>query len=156
MLNAEERRAALEKIAAHNNGKPLPEAVVEAARDPEHCFHNDFDWNVETAAYQHWLDQARAIIRAVRVHITTTHRIINSIAYVRDPSAGAQEQGYVSIITVKKNPADALAVVTAELARVEAAIDRAMEISEAVGLEKLFLDRLIEMVSIRPSRKKAA
>ena len=156
MPSLEEKKIAIERIAAQNDGKPLPEAVVEAARDPEHCLHNDFDWNVETAAYQHWLDQARAIIRAVRVHITTTRRIINSVAYVRDPAAGTREQGYVSVITVKRSPADALAVVTAELTRIQAAIDRAMEISEAVGLEKLFLERLIEMVSIRPSRKKAA
>jgi hypothetical protein len=156
MLSLEEKRIALEEIAAKHEGKHSPDIIVAEAFDKNNKLHECFNWDNDSAGHQYRLDQARALIRVVRIHITTTRRRIDSIAYVRDPAASPHEQGYVSIITVKKSHTDALAVLEAELSRVQSLIDRARDIAETLGLEKEFWERLREMIGIKPPRQKAA
>ncbi len=58
-----ERLRALKKIQRADPEKLLrPEAVVEAASDPEHPLHDDFDWDDASAAHAHRLHQARMLI----------------------------------------------------------------------------------------------
>lgn len=45
-----------------------PRAVVEAARDPASVLHEHFDWDDGVAAEKWRMDQAREIVRCVRVH----------------------------------------------------------------------------------------
>ncbi len=61
---------ALEKIAAEHNGRLKPEDVVNAARDQAHPLHQYFEWDDKIAAESYRLDQARGIIRLVRVEDT--------------------------------------------------------------------------------------
>lgn len=49
------------------HGKLTPRLVVEAARAADHPLHERFDWDDETAAEAHRLNQARRLIRKVRV-----------------------------------------------------------------------------------------
>lgn len=58
---------ALEKIAAENGGDLTPGAVVAAARAPRHTLHRFFEWDDRAAADAHRLNQARAVIRSIRV-----------------------------------------------------------------------------------------
>lgn len=58
---------ALAAISAGNEGKLTPEATVNAASDPRHALHPHFEWDDARAAHAHRLDQARAIIRIVRI-----------------------------------------------------------------------------------------
>ena len=58
---------ALEAISKAEAGELTPKAVVEAARSPNHALHANFEWNDAIAAEAHRLDQARHIIRIVRV-----------------------------------------------------------------------------------------
>jgi hypothetical protein len=58
---------ALAKIAEQQGGRLTPEAVVEAARSPRHPLHKHFEWDDQAAAAAFRLDQARGIIRIVRV-----------------------------------------------------------------------------------------
>lgn len=52
------------------NGRRLhPEAVVEAARDPESVLHSHFTWDDTEAADQFRLLQARKLIATVRITI---------------------------------------------------------------------------------------
>ena len=55
------------ELAEANGGRITPEQVLEDARDPESPLHNYFEWDVETAARQYWLDQARTLIRSVKI-----------------------------------------------------------------------------------------
>lgn len=58
---------ALTKISAATNGKLTPSAVVEAARNRRHPLHRFFEWD-DTAAAEKWRqDQARGLIRCVRI-----------------------------------------------------------------------------------------
>jgi hypothetical protein len=58
---------ALAEIAEKANGELLPKDVVDAARDPAHDLHKYFEWNDARAAEQYRIDQARRIIRCIRV-----------------------------------------------------------------------------------------
>jgi hypothetical protein len=57
----------LGKIAEANNGSLTPQAVVEAARNPRHVLHKHFEWDDATAAEAYRIEQARGIIRVIRV-----------------------------------------------------------------------------------------
>jgi hypothetical protein len=44
-----------------------PEDVVDAAKDPSHRLHDAFEWADDVAAHQYRLDQARYLIRSIRI-----------------------------------------------------------------------------------------
>lgn len=48
-------------------GKLTPKLVLDTARDPEHPLHSHFEWRDDVAAEKYRLDQARELIRSVRV-----------------------------------------------------------------------------------------
>lgn len=123
----------LQEIEARH-GKVSAELVVEAARDPDHPWHDRIDWNDQTAG-QHWrLMQARALIRSVRYERRTETRIIAAPAYVRDPDAAPDEQSYVSVATLRGDEERARAALISEFSRVASALRRAREIADALNL----------------------
>jgi hypothetical protein len=65
--DAQKLGEALAKIAAETGGELTPKAVVQAASNPRHLLHRHFTWNDAEAAAAFRLDQARTIIRCVRV-----------------------------------------------------------------------------------------
>lgn len=142
----EQIRDRINQIAARNGGKIRPDDVVEDARDPSSPLHERFQWDVEKAARAHWLDTARELIRAVRVTITTDTTVVSSVAYVRDPSVDADEQGYVSIATLRSDEDLAREAIVYEFARAQGALTRAREVAAALNL-KPEVDRLIAGVN---------
>jgi ADP-dependent phosphofructokinase/glucokinase len=58
---------ALETIRLENGGELHPQAVVADARDAKSPLHRYFEWDDKKAAEAHRMDQARALIRSVRV-----------------------------------------------------------------------------------------
>jgi hypothetical protein len=58
---------ALDAIRVRNGGQLHPQDVVGDARDPKSVLHPHFEWDVRKAAEAHWLDQARVLIRSIRV-----------------------------------------------------------------------------------------
>lgn len=57
----------LEDIRRMHEGRLRPEAVVEAAREPDSVLHGYFEWNDAEAARKYRLHQADHLIRAVVV-----------------------------------------------------------------------------------------
>lgn len=57
----------LDKIRAEKAGELHPEAVVNHAKDKKSPLHPHFEWNDAVAAHAHRLDQARNLIRIIRV-----------------------------------------------------------------------------------------
>lgn len=49
------------------HGKLTPKIVVDEARDPNHPLHNRFEWDDGVAAEKYREDQARGLIRLLRV-----------------------------------------------------------------------------------------
>ena len=58
---------ALEEIRLRKGGELEPKAVVDTARSPNHPLHKHFEWNDAHAAESFRIDQARSIIRVVRI-----------------------------------------------------------------------------------------
>lgn len=58
---------ALAKITEAHAGRLMPEAVVNAAKDTKSPLHPHFEWNDKVAAHSYRLDQARNLIRIIRV-----------------------------------------------------------------------------------------
>ena len=56
----------LNRISKENNGLS-PEAVVEASKNPDAVFHNQFTWDDKKAAHKFRLSEAASIIKAVVV-----------------------------------------------------------------------------------------
>lgn len=119
---------------AGRSGKLTPQAVVDEARNPEHPLHACFDWDDETAAEAWRLEQARTLIRSVRVEITTEERTISTVYYVRDPEKGAGEQGYVELPKLKRKPDLAREALVAEFARAASALQRARDLAAALEM----------------------
>jgi hypothetical protein len=57
----------LEEIRTANGGEIQPKAVVDAARSKKNPLHRHFEWDNVLAAESFRLDQARSLIRCVRV-----------------------------------------------------------------------------------------
>lgn len=62
---------ALAKIADEKNGELTPQAVLDAARIKTSPLNPHFEWNDSVAAEKYRLDQARNLIRIVRVEDDT-------------------------------------------------------------------------------------
>lgn len=75
---------ALDKIRMASGGELEPKAVVDTARDARHPLHPHFEWNDSVAADSYRLDQARGIIRIVRV--------------VDDDVSGGTSRAFLSVI----------------------------------------------------------
>jgi hypothetical protein len=58
---------ALEAIRVASGGQLHPQLVVEGARNPTSLLHSHFEWDDRKAAELHRTDQARALIRSIRV-----------------------------------------------------------------------------------------
>jgi hypothetical protein len=60
----------LTRIAAENGGRLEPKPVVEAARKRSSAMHTLFEWRDQVAADKYRLDQARELIRIIRIENT--------------------------------------------------------------------------------------
>ena len=58
---------ALDAIRVASGGQLHPQDVVAGARDPKSLLHAHFEWDDRKAAELHRTDQARALIRSIRV-----------------------------------------------------------------------------------------
>lgn len=57
----------MEDVRCRTGGVLLPQATVDAAADPDHPLHGEFDWDNATAGDEWRLEQARRLIRRVRM-----------------------------------------------------------------------------------------
>jgi hypothetical protein len=133
------------------HGTLTPDIVVEDAKRPDSPLHDQFDWDVQKAAEEHWREVARQLIRNVRVVITNESRTIRAPYFVRDPECGVREQGYTSVVRVRDDAEIAREVVLAECGRVYAALIRAQSVAAAVGVEQDILQLLQMTLNVRLS-----
>jgi len=124
----------LERIAAANDGRLTPDAVVADARNSNSPLHHLFEWDVDKAAEQHWLSTARKIISSVEVVVKHEHISVKAPAYVRDPGAGEREQGYVSTAVLRRNGDIARESLISEIQKVADLLRRAEHVAAVLGL----------------------
>lgn len=136
-------------ISLEWNGAITPEIVLADARQATSPLHSLYDWDVEKAAHQHWLDRSREIIRLVSVVETTTEAVIKLPRYWRDPTAPAQEQGYTTIGTLRLDPTLARRALITEFERITSAFRRAQKLAIGLDCEDAISELLERVAGLR-------
>jgi len=121
------------KIEKKHGGRLTPDDVLTDAADPDSPAHAYFTWDDTKAGHAYRLDEARTLITSVRVVFRTETTTVTSVAYVRDPSAGASEQGYISISRLRSNTDAARDALVSEFSRVADMLRRARELAVVLG-----------------------
>ena len=115
-------------------GRLTPDQVVEAARNPRSPLHGRFEWDDSAAAAKWRIEQARELIRTIKVVITIEDREIRVPRYTRDQAAEGDEQGYSSLERTLAEPANAANLISYEFGRSITCLNRAADIAEAMNL----------------------
>lgn len=126
--------ARINQLAKMAGGRITPEIVFSDATSPDSPLHDCFEWDDGKAAYQHRLEQARALIRSVKIMVTTDVTVIRSVAYVRDPDQDGDDQGYIAVATLRRSKPKSLAAIQYEAERAYAAMQRARDVAASLGL----------------------
>lgn len=141
----------LQAIADRHDGHLPPDQVVESARHPLSPLHDYFEWDDAKAGDAYRLQQARALIRSVRIEVRSGTSTVVAPLFVRNPDLPPKQQGYVTIARLVKSEDSARAAVLAEFGRVAAALERAKAVAAAVGLVEE-IDALLASVSLVQAR----
>lgn len=118
----------------NENGKLTTQAVIEDAKDENSPLHGYFEWDDAAAAEKWRTEQARRLIREVRLVIHKSETNVRQVAYVRDPSRSSDESGYVSTVRLRDDKDRSRDALIAELDRASAALARAYDVADALGL----------------------
>jgi hypothetical protein len=152
MSMTNERRAQIaQRLAELENpetGRLTPEAVVADAKRKDSPLHDLFEWDVKKAAYQHWLDRAREVM-TMRVVVTTESATVRVVGYVRDPTAGPKDAGYVSIGRLRGDQDGAREVLVAEFGRIRDLLNRARELAAAFDMQDELGSMVTQVVGLR-------
>lgn len=131
----------------NKHGQITPQIVVDDAKTKESPLHGKFDWNVRSAAMKHWLHTARELIQRVNLISSESETItIKAPYYVRDPSVAANEQGYVSVAQLLKDPSRARESLRLEFGRAEGALTRARAVASALNMEGEVEAMIVQLV----------
>jgi len=122
MAEPNETMVAELKRLEDRRGRLTAPAVLEEAADPSSPLHLWFDWDDTMAAAKWRLEQARELIRSVKMLIVVEEREIPAVVYLRDPAAKGNASGYVALRKVRQT--DIGDMLTAELRQIEGLLDR--------------------------------
>lgn len=131
-IDADSVGRALEKIGRQNDGVIKPFAVVEAARPEKSPLHDCFEWDDNKAAEQFRIEQARGLIRSIRVIVKVSNAEtvpVRAFLHVKETECGG---GYVEIRTVMRTPAFQQQVLESALSELKAWQARYRQLSELV------------------------
>lgn len=104
-MTNDQLRAALQAIH-DRHGRLDPHHVVTEAADQAHPLHRYFTWDDSTAAAAHRIEQARGLIRRVRIEIRTDpdHEPIRARAFVSvDPVGEQHSRAYLPLAVVAES-----------------------------------------------------
>lgn len=143
-----DHRIVLEELrkVEDKDGRVTPVAVVDHARPVDNPIHGQFEWNDAVAGERYRIDQARSLIRSVKVTVEVEERKIRTVAYVRDPEAPTDQQGYRSIVKIATEEDNARAAIVSAFGRAATHLRKARELAEALGLAA-DIDALIAQVA---------
>lgn len=126
----------IERLAAlSDQGRLDPQSVLDDATAEDSPLHPLFEWDDETAAKEHRLQQARRVIRSVIYLVQKRESVIQAPRYVRDPARKDNEMGYTDLSKVAADPPAAWAIVREEIARALGLLRRAHRVALGAGVE---------------------
>lgn len=104
-INKQQVQQELQRIANQHHGTLEPAQVVDSAAAPQSPLHHYFEWDDTEAARQHRLNQARYLIRSVKIHFVTDEQEIGRVrAWHARRNVGLGGAGYVSESEVRQDP----------------------------------------------------
>jgi hypothetical protein len=121
-----------------------PEAVVQAAREPGSPLHKHFTWDDAAAAHAHRLDQARTLIRTVKIEVVSETISLSVPAFVTAPG---ERSGYRLLERVRDDREAARQAMLTEVERAQSALRRAQVVAAGLGLLAPVTDAM-ERVSV--------
>ena len=130
-MDNDRKREVLEKIRQAHGGQLTPEMVVSEASVPTHPFHDLFPWDDRAVAHAHRLSMARALIASTEVTFTANSHLVVTVAYVRDPEAARNVQGYVSVEESAHKPLGSTILLN-ESTGIEALVRRSIKLARAL------------------------
>ena len=137
-MSADAKREAvaerLRQLTEASGGVLTPTAVVKDAMDATSPLHDQFEWDAQKAAWNHWIVRAREIIRSVRVQFRDDSQSLSVVAYVRDPRL-VEDQGYLSTLSIRTDQDLAREALVQEFGRAAAYLRRARELAMAFSME---------------------
>jgi len=133
----------LRQLAA--KGDLTPERVVEHACEATSPLHEFFEWDDALAAQAHRLQQARSLIRSVRVEVTVESHVLSVPRYVHDPDRN-KDGGYIETLSIANDRDLAARVLRQEFARAIGCLQRAKKVAAALGMAAV-VDTLIQQMS---------
>jgi hypothetical protein len=125
--------AALNEIRSSNRGRLTAAAVVEAARNPRHPLHREFQWDDKKAAQLQRLAQARTLITYVTITVSQQPHKITCPFYIRDPSLPSKVAGYTAINSDSITARDAQNIIIDEMQRIVGCVERARGVCAFLG-----------------------
>lgn len=128
----------IELAALEAAGELTPAAIVAAGQNPKNPIHRwkGWTWDIEKAAQERWLDQARTLMGVYTINVTNTRREIQAPMFVRDVDKPLYHQGYVSTMSLVDDERKARQTVRIELDRAIGHMVRVRALSAALGLEE--------------------
>jgi hypothetical protein len=116
MITSERRKAIREELQTLvKDGRLIPEDVVDAAKNPNSSLHTYFTWDDTEAAAAFRLQEARALIKRIRVSVVRTDEsVVHVPSFIRSP----QGAGYQNISVMITNKPDHIGTVLITLAQV--------------------------------------
>lgn len=143
--------AALER----DNGRLMPQDVVNAARNRRSPLNPFFEWDDSVAAQRYRLQQASLLIRRVRVEVTVNQVPYRAPQYLLDPAADTdgERRGYQRLDVIRQHDDNSRAALVSEMQRVAQAVRRAKTVAVALGFvaEVEAIDDLAALVIKRTS-----
>jgi hypothetical protein len=85
-------------------GRLDPKDVVDEARDPQSPLHKSFTWNNDEAAEQWRLQQARQLIRSIKIERVENTQETRTVRFVRQYVHDPGQDGYLATEDVAKLP----------------------------------------------------
>lgn len=142
-------RQRLAELEKKGGGRLTPDAVVEDAKKATSPLHDQFEWDKGKASYAHWLYQARTLITSVMVVTQTETKTVTSVYYVRDPNAAGNEQGYVSVPTLRSDEDSARAALVEAFSAVGDMLRRARQLAAVLEMDDEVTTLLNGVVELR-------
>jgi hypothetical protein len=134
----------LEAIRDKNDGDLTPETIVDAARRRRSPLHKAFEWDDESAADGYRREQARYILRSIKVvYLETEDKEEKTVrAFVRL----SNDEPYQPMIHVLSDPAKAARLLVKARAEMQSWIARYESLEEIAGIVKIARSQLLPML----------
>jgi len=119
-----------------DDGRLLPEDVVAAAAAPEHPLHAKFEWDDEKAGSLYRIQQARVLIRSVKLRISIEDVPVRVVRYVAAKDDALDDKpAYRDIRRIREEHGECKRVLDAELNRILSAATRAQKVAAVIGVQ---------------------